>query len=193
MDAGTSDSVEEGYRHSKVVRALAGYLHQPVERTAQIFEDANSGLVLLVIAYFLVKYLPRSFRAKRDEISKDLREAESATHMANERLRVVEARLQSLDSEIEALRQKAAEDAETDRKRIEASLEAERARIVHAAEQEIAAAGAHAQRELKQFAADLALQRAASRITLTPEQDRALIDEFTGSLAAQMNPDGRRN
>jgi F-type H+-transporting ATPase subunit b len=56
---------------------------------------------------------------------------------------------------------------------------------VAAAEQEIAAAAAHAQRELRHFAADLAIDHAARQLVLTPETDRALIAEFVRDT----NPD----
>jgi F-type H+-transporting ATPase subunit b len=188
MDAGESDTQMEGYRHSSTVQALARLLHIPVERAALIFEDLNSGLLILFVGYFLVKFLPRAFEARRTKIAHDLADARSATEMANERLQAVEARLAALDGEIEAIRQHAARDSENDQKRIEASLEAERARIIRSAEQEIGAAQAAAQRELKRFAANLAVERAMSRIELSADADRLLVHDFTENLAGQLHP-----
>ncbi len=187
MDAPEPNSEMEAYRHSSTVQVLARALHVPTERAAQLFEDFNSGLLLLIIAYFLAKYLPAAFRARREKISRDLVDARSATEMANQRLQAVEARLASLDTEIESIRKQAAHDSAGDQRRIEDSLEAERARIVRSAEQEIAAAQAAAQRELKQFAASLAVDRAMSRIELSTDQDRALIHEFTDGLAGVLH------
>ncbi len=187
MDAGEADAEMEVYRHSSTVQFLARILHVSVERAAQIFEDLNSGLLIAVLAYMLIKFLPKAFQTRRAKIEHDLADARSATELANQRLKAVEARLAALDSEIEEIRQHAAHDSEGDQKRIEASLEEERARIVHSAEQEISAAQAAAQRELKRFAANLAVERAMSRIELSAETDRALIQDFTENLGATLH------
>jgi F-type H+-transporting ATPase subunit b len=90
----------------------------------------------------------------------------------------VEAQLARLDDEIAKIRANVEEESKQDEARIKASIEEERARIVASAEQEITAAAAHAQRGLRHFAADLAIESAARQLILTPETDRALIDEF---------------
>ena len=74
------------------------------------------------------------------------------------------------------------QEAVEDEKRIHASLESERERIVASAEQEVAAAQSAAQRELKKFAADLAIDNAMRKIQLSNDTDRALIREFGKSL-----------
>jgi F-type H+-transporting ATPase subunit b len=186
-DAGASNNEEEGYRHSSTVGAIARVLHVPVETAAKIFEDFNSAVLILVVGYYLAKFLPKAFRARREKISKDLVDARSATEIANQRLAAVESRLAMLDTEIEGIRRQAAEDSKEDEQRIRESLEAERERIVRAAGHEIDAAQAAAQRELKTFAANLAIERAIERIHLSDEQDHALIDEFTQSLAGQLS------
>jgi F-type H+-transporting ATPase subunit b len=75
----------------------------------------------------------------------------------------------------------------SDEKRIQESLEEESKRIVAAAEQEIAAAGATAKRELKKFAAELAVDRAMGRIHLSEEDDHALIHRFAESVKGERN------
>ena len=73
-------------------------------------------------------------------------------------------------------------EAAEDEKRIHAALETERERIVASAETEIAAAQAAAQRDLKRFAADLAIDNAMRKVQLSDDTDRALIREFGKSL-----------
>jgi len=65
-----------------------------------------------------------------------------------------------------------------DEARIKASIGEESARIVAAAELEIQVAASQARRGLKEYAADLAIDRALSQLKLTPDTDRALIAEF---------------
>ena len=189
MDAPDTNSDLETYTHSPVVQLVARKLGLSTNRASRYFEDFNSGVLIAVILYFLLKYVPGKLRAKRDGIAHDLQRARQATADAEARLRRVEARLSSLDGEVEALRAQAAETSRREEARIHASLEEERQRIVHSAEQEIAAAQAAAERGLKRFASDLAVDRAAERLRLTPETDDALVEEFLAGLGTQLAHD----
>ena len=62
-----------------------------------------------------------------------------------------------------------------------------------AAEQEIGVAAAQAQRGLRNFAADLAIEQAAKQLVLTPETDRALIAEFVRETTANGAGKGGQN
>jgi F-type H+-transporting ATPase subunit b len=183
METPETHSDIEQYRHSKTVQAIARITGLKVETTAQIFEDFNSAILIFAIAYFLFKFVPGLLRRRSETIRKDLSQARTATEDANRRLAEVEARLSRLGSEIEAIRQQAERDSAEDEKRIAAALEAERERIVSSAEQEIAAAQAAAQRELKKFAADLAIDSAMRKIQLTADTDRALVRDFGKGLS----------
>src|ERR1700691_1653265 len=170
------------YRHSATVATVARWMHVKTETAAQIFEDFNSGVLILVLVVVLVKVVPGILRKRSATLQKDLTLAHAATEDANRRLTEVEARLSRLDTEIEAIRAQAEKDSVEDEKRIHAALEAERERIVASAEQEIAAAQAAAQRDLKKFAADLAIDHAMRKIQLSNDTDRALVREFGKSL-----------
>lgn len=182
MDEPETNSETEQYRHSSVVKAIARFTHLSTETTAQIIEDLNSGVLLFAIAFVLWKMLPKLFRSRTETLQKDLVAARLATEDANRRLAEVEARLLRLDSEIGSIRQQVEQEAIEDEKRIHAALEAERERVVASAEQEIAAVQAAAQRDLKKFAADLAIDHAMRRIQLSNDTDRALVREFGKSL-----------
>ncbi len=178
MDAPETDPQIEEYRHSSAVQAVARFLHLSTETAAQIFEDLNSGVILLAVAFLLWKYVPKLLRSRSENLQKELISARKATEDANHRLAEVEARLLRLDSEIGAIRQQVEHEAAEDEKRIRATLEAERERIIASAEQEISALQSAAQRELKKFAADLAIDNAMRRIQLTADTDRTLIKDF---------------
>jgi F-type H+-transporting ATPase subunit b len=190
MDAPDPHSETEEYRHSATVATVARWMHVKTETAAQIFEDVNSGALILFLAVVLVKVVPGIFRKRSATLQKDLTLAHAATEDANRRLTEVEARLSRLDTEIEAIRVQAEKDSVEDEKRIHAALEAERERIVASAEQEIAAAQSAAQRELKKFAADLAIDQAMRKMQLSSETDRALVKDFSKGLAGTV-PDGR--
>lgn len=172
------DSENQQYTHSAVVQAIARHLHVSVDTAAGIFEDFNSGIVIVTIAYFLWKFVPGVLRRRSQLIRKGIEDAQSATEDANRRLAQVEARLSRLDAEIDAMRHQVETEAAEEEKRILAGMEAERARIVASAEQEIAAAQSAAERELRKFAANLAVDHALERIQLTSDADRALVRDF---------------
>ena len=186
MDAPDSNNDLETYTHSPVVQSLARHLGLPTNRASRYFEDANSAVLILVVLYYALKLIPAKLRDKRKGIDADLVRARQATADAEARLKRVESRLAALDGEVDVLRQQAATAAGEEETRIRASLEEERQRIVHSAEAEIAAAQANAERGLKRYASDLAVDRAAARVELTPESDGALVDEFLRGLAAQL-------
>lgn len=183
MDAPDTNSQVEEYRHSSVVQAIGRKLGLSTETTAEIFEDINSGALLLAIFIGIWKVLPKMFRRRTETLQKELTLAQAATEDANRRLTEVEARLSRLDGEIDSIRQQAEKDSAEDEKRIHAALEAERERIIASAEQEIAALQSAAQRELKKFAADLAVDHALRKLQLTTDADRALVKEFGKTLS----------
>lgn len=182
MDAPAGENQIDQYRHSAVVEGIARTLHVRTETAAEIFEDINSGILLGAILIVLFRIVPKLFRNRSEKLQHDLVGARIATEEANRRLAEVQAKLQRLDSEIDAIRRQVEQEAIQDEKRIHDAMESERERIVASAEQEIAAAQAAAQRDLKKFAADLAIDHAMRKLQLSAETDRALIREFGKNL-----------
>jgi F-type H+-transporting ATPase subunit b len=173
---------ENQFRHSASVKYLARVLHVDKETAATIFEYFNFAVLAGAVLFALLKYLPKSFRAQRAEIQHKLEDARSATETANQRLAAVEQKLARLDEEIAAISKQAEKDSVDDEARIKASIETERQRIVEAVTRDVAAASSAAQRDLKRFAAGLAVDRAAQRLTLSEADDRVLVREFSDSL-----------
>ena len=173
------------YRHSASVQWIANLLHLDVETAAKIFEYINFAVILLAVGIPIARMLPAAMRKRSAKLSADLEVAQAKTQDANDRLKAVEEKLAGLDSEIAAIRKQVEEQMRDDEVRSKAILEEETARIVAGAEQEIAVAAAHAQRGLKQFAADLAIDRAVSQLTMDAETDRALFAEFAMDVAGK--------
>jgi F-type H+-transporting ATPase subunit b len=166
------------YRHSPTVRWFGGVLHVDIETAAQIFEYLNFAVIVFAVGIPLIRWLPGMLRQRRARLNAELEVAQAKTADASERLTAVEAKLAGLDAEISAIRQQVDEAMRSDEARSKAAIEEETARIVAAAEHEIVMAGGQAQRRLKQFAAELAIDRALSQLTLDADADRALIAEF---------------
>jgi len=187
MDEPETHAQMEAFRHSAAVQSLARHIGLSTETTARIIEDLNSGILIAAILWFLFRFVPKAFRKRNETLQKQLLDARLAAAEANERLAVVEERLSKLGIEIDAIREQTEHDMVNDEKRIQESLETERQRIIASAEQEIDAAGAAAQRDLKKFAAQLAVNRARQEIRLSPEDDRALIRSFGENLKGERN------
>jgi F-type H+-transporting ATPase subunit b len=182
---------EYAFKHSDSVRAFAKMFHLSPEAASMVFWSLNAVLLFVFVGYFLVTGLPKAFRSRRQQLDRQIVEARVATEKAEERLRAVEERLSRLDSEIAAVREQAERDSAHDETRIKHAMEDEKKKIVASAEQEIASAGAAAERRLRKFAAELAVDRATSRLHLTEGDDRTLIQEFASSLGSNGSEGGR--
>jgi F-type H+-transporting ATPase subunit b len=181
-DAQEQEPGDDVYRHSPSVRMMGGWLHLDKEPAAEAFEYFNFAILAGAVLYALGRILPKTFRANRETIQHQLVDARTATQQANERLAAIEKRLGHLGEEIEAIAKQAEKDSAEDETRIKATIEEERRRIVDAVGKDIAAASSAAQRELKRFAAGLAIDRATQKLSLTEDDDRALLQEFAQTL-----------
>ena len=179
------------FKHSPSVRAVARWFHLSPDAAAMVFWALNAILLFVVVGYFLVTGLPKAFRSRRQQLERELVQARTSTEQAHERLRVVEERLGRLDGEIDAIRAQAEHDSVHDEARIKEGLEQEKQKIVASAESEIAAAGGAAERSLRSFAAELAVNRATARLRLTEDDDRSLIREFAAGLGGDGSKGGR--
>ena len=187
MDEPETHSEMEAFRHSAAVQSIGRLVGLSTETTAKTIEIINSAIIIGTILWFLVRFVPKAFRKRNESLQKQLVDARLAAAEANKRLAVVEERLSKLGIEIEAIREQTERDMVNDEKRIQESLEAERQRIVASAEQEIDAAGASAQRDLRKFAAHLAVSRARQEIRLSLDDDRAIIRAFGENLKGERN------
>ena len=194
------ENLEVGLRHSASVKLVAKVMglkvgdDVPKEERDKNLDKAFwvsvvlNFLILLFILWFpLKKVLPTFFKDRTEAIQKRLEESRKSTEEARRRLAEVEGRLSRLDAEIAQMRAEADSSAQAEEQRVLAAVEEERRRIVQSAEQEIAMAANAARRELKAFAADLAVDLAEKKIQSRRPADEALVHDF----ATQLGKDGR--
>jgi F-type H+-transporting ATPase subunit b len=148
----------------------------------------NFLIIALLVIWALKKNLPGLFKARTETIRKSLDEARHASEDANRRLAEIESRLGRLDSEIAEMKKQAEEDAAAEEQRIRAAAEEDRKNILASSEHEIEAAAKAARRELKAYAAELAVSLAEKRIGVDSKTDEALVATFVRELGK----DGRR-
>ena len=159
-------------------------------------EESESSLALKVVNFAILagglfwigrKTVPAMFKARTEEIQKDIAAAQQTKKDADARAAQMEARLNALGADIEAFRTQASEDMRQEGERIQKETLAEVKRVEEQSAQEIEAASKSAQRELKQFAGDLALKLAEQRVQsrLDANTEGALIDGFVAELSRQ--------
>lgn len=131
------------------------------------------------LAYLLAKPLRNFFEKRSQDVERSIKEAETSRREAELRLQETESRLQGLGEEIEKLR----ENAELEGRRIETKIaqiaEQEAERIRYFARQEVEMLFKAELRELRAYAAELAIKIAEERIRkkMTPRTQSLLINE----------------
>jgi F-type H+-transporting ATPase subunit b len=147
----------------------------------------NFAIVFFSLAFLLRKKLPGVFRSRTALIQQRLEEARKTSEEARRRLNEVEGRLARLDVEITDMRREADENAQAEEKRVLAGVADECRRIMESAEQEIAMAANAARRDLKAYAAELAVVLAEKKIKVAKDTDQSLVREFTAHLGKDGN------
>ncbi len=183
---GEAESTDEEakFKESASIKKLAGWLGITNNHAWWLSVIINFSIVLLAIGYAAKSALPGMFRDRTSSIQKGMEEARRASADSSARLADIESRLGKLDGEIAAMRSAAEQEAKAEEERLHASAEDEKKKILQSAEQEIAAAANLARRELKRFAAELAVSLAEKRITVNDATDQMLVREFSRNLTA---------
>ncbi len=170
------------FRHSPMVQKMGRMVGMNPEQAATAFEVLNFLALVAGVGYLAVKTLPKAFRDRSSSIQRHLVDARTATEEAGARLKAVESRLSRLDEEIAAMRKQVEADTARDEQRAKVALEEETAKILAAADAEIQAATAAARRDLQRHAAELAIDHAVRRLTISAETDRRLVEGFAQRL-----------
>jgi len=170
------------FKESPSVRWLAGLTGLSARGAYWVLVSLNFAIIAVAIFWISKSAFPQMFRARTEAIKKGLEEARKSSEDAQRRLSDIESRLSRLDSEIASMRAETEKDLAAEEERIRAAAEEDRRRIVEGAEQEIEAASRAALRDLKAYAADLAVALAEKRIQVDAGTDRALVHSFVDQL-----------
>lgn len=172
------------FRESPSVKWLSKITGIPLKSAYWVFVALNF-IILAYLIYLVSKTrLPAMFRSRTEVIRKSLDEAQRSSADANRRLTDIEARLSRLDTQVAEMRAQAEREAAAEEERIRAAGEQDKIRIVQAAQTEIEAVAKNARRDLKSYAADLAVALAEKRIQVDPATDQQLVRSFTDRLGA---------
>jgi F-type H+-transporting ATPase subunit b len=169
-------------KQSPSVKWVARTLGTSPKTAYWILFIANFALLFGAIVFFARKSVPLMMRSRTQDIQKGIEDARKASAEATAKLSEIEARLAKLDGEVTALKNTAEADFSAEEARIKQQAEQDARHVIESAEQEIVAATRSAQRELKTFAAELAVNLAEKKIKVDPQTDEALVRGFVSQL-----------
>ena len=150
----------------------------------ELWRWVNFAILAAGLGYLVAKTLPPIFRARTSEIQKGIAEARVIKADADKRAAQVEAKIKTLGADIEKYRAESKLEMQQEGDRIRTETAAQIARLEAQARQEIESAGKMAQRELKTYAAKLALELAEQRVRarLDGATEAGLVNGFTQDL-----------
>jgi len=148
---------------------------------------ANFAILAVGLGYMANKFLPPFFHSRTAEIQQGITEAQQIKRDAETRAAQVEARMQKLGEEIDQFRAQSREEMRQEGERIQQETVKQLRHLEQLAQQEIEAASKTARRELKSYAAQLALDLAEQRVRarLNTGTETALVDGFIHDLQRQ--------
>ncbi len=151
-----------------------------------LWKTANLLLFAGLLVYLLAKPMSRFFRARRDEIARQIadatRQREDAVRMQAE----MESRVAALEGEIAALRERLRSDGERERGELERQGDAEAARLLAQLDQEVLRRIAEARTQLAGEAAGIAADMALELLEreLTPADRERIFKRTLDRLSA---------
>ncbi len=169
-------------KYSPTVTKLGKMIGLGPKASYWLFTGLNFAVVLGAIGWFVKAKLVGGLRERNVSIRAQMESAKKASDEANTRLAGIEARLAKIDTEVAALKAQAETDFKLEEQRIQQQAAEDAKRVVEAAEQEIAAAAKSARRDLKVFAADLAVSLAEKKISVDRDTDENLVKSFVDQL-----------
>ena len=152
-----------------------------------IWKWANFAILAVGLGYLMAKNLPGVFSSRTKEIQHGISEAQQMKQDAERRSAEMDARLNSLGADIEKFRTQSAAEMQQEGDRISRETAAQIKKIEQQAAVEIESVGKTARRQLKEYAAELALGLAEERLRgrMDNAAESALVDDFVRDLERQ--------
>lgn len=152
-----------------------------------VWKWANFAILAVGLGYVMAKFLPPLLTSRTEEIQKGISEAQQMKLDAERRSAEMDARLNALGADIERFREQSAAEMRQESDRISRDTAAQMKKIEQQAAVEIEAVGKTARRQLKEYAAELALGLAEERLRghMNDAAESALVDDFVRDLERQ--------
>jgi len=151
---------------------------------------ANFAILAAGLGYLIGKNVPPLFHRQSDDIHSAMAEAAKIKQEAADYAQGVEARLTTLQGEIQKLREEAHTEMMAESERIRSDTEHHVQRIREQSTQEMELMTRAAKDELRKYATELAIRLAEERIRfrMTPERQDGLVNGFLHDLEERVSP-----
>jgi F-type H+-transporting ATPase subunit b len=150
----------------------------------QVGKLVNFAILIGTVVYFGRKPLADYLATRRAQVRSDLVAAEAMKTSAAAQIADIDAKLQALPAELEALKVRGQQEIAAEEQRIRQLAEAERARLLEQASREIEQRTRLARRELVEHAASLAVGVAQKKISaqITDADQLRLVDRYVAEV-----------
>ncbi|MGB7560958.1 MAG: ATP synthase F0 subunit B, partial [Candidatus Acidiferrales bacterium] len=157
--------------------------------TGWVYRWINFGIFAALLVWAFAKKTPPMFRRRREAIGAAIAESTRAREEAERQQHEADAKMATLDKQVEELRGRAKKESAAEVERIRVLAQEEAKRIDLAEQMEIRAAERAAQLELKTIAARMAVERAETllRQQMTPQTEAGLFSGFVADLQGSAN------
>jgi F-type H+-transporting ATPase subunit b len=189
--AGEEQGENDELKKSPAVQFVSRVTGMSIQHAYWLCMVLNFIIIAAAVLWLSRLHLPGVFRSRTQSIQSAMKEAQKASEDANRRLAEIELRLSKLDSEIASMQNTADQEVAAEEERIRAAAQEDRRKIVESAQQEIEAAAKAARRDLKVYAADLAVALAQRQIRVDGATDQALVHTFAEQLGNEKNGSGK--
>jgi len=145
----------------------------------ELWKFVNLAIFVVALIFILTRKakLGDVFRARSEDIKRELARAQQERDAALAKLKEVEERLGMLDQEVASIKEQSVHEAAAERERIAKSTETEITKLGEQATREIESAGKAARRDLRRYTAEQSVRLAEEivRREMKPEDDARLI------------------
>ena len=152
-----------------------------------IWKWANFAILAVGLGYLMAKHLPPLFTSRTKEIQHGISEAQQMKQDAERRSAEMDARLNALGADIDKFRTQSAAEMQREGDRISRETAEQIKKIEQQAAVERESVGKTARRQLKEYAAELAMGLAEERLRgrMDNATESALVDDFVRDLEHQ--------
>ena len=164
-----------------LISELPLYASEEAHSTWGLLDPIGRWINLLIIVAGLTYFLRQPAKVT---LQTKIKQAEKARRKAEAKLAQAEHRMKKLDDETKRIRQDAQEEAEREKERIREQSAKEIERILASAQREIDNLSQSVRKDLKEYAAEIAVQMASSHLRkqIDSDIDSKLSKQFLGYL-----------
>ena len=154
----------------------------------ELWKFVNLAIFVIVLVVAMRKFfgVPQMFRRRKESIRAELEKARSERDAALAKLKEVEERLASLNSQVATIKERSTVEAQEERERIARSTQDEIAKLTAQAQREIENTATVAKKDLRRFTAEQSVRLAEDMIKrdIRPDDDVRLLTRNIEEMGA---------